>query len=153
MTGSPTTTLLRLRDSRIKISWSESPVLWLVWAAWLSEAERAELWGDSFQVWEAAVRAAAEDTAGVCLTWRGEPILACFHASSPGVTESSGAVWGTALPYLVSVDTPEGEEDVPGFVTSVRLSADELRRGVREIDPRAPFDGEPCCACSAALRL
>ncbi len=111
--------------------------------AWLSEAERAELWGDSFQVWEAAVRAAAEDTAGVCLTWRGEPILACFHASSPGVTESSGAVWGTALPYLVSVDTPEGEEDVPGFVTSVRLSADELRRGVREIDPRAPFDGEP----------
>lgn len=111
--------------------------------AWMSEAERREFWGDAFETCEAAVRAAASDTAGVFLTWQSQPILACFHASSPGVTESSGAVWGEALPYLVSVDTPEGAEDVPGFVTAVRLTADELRRGVREIDPRAPFDGEP----------
>ena len=110
---------------------------------WLSEAERAERWGDSFGIYEAVVRAAVEDTAGFCLVYRGEPILACFHASSPGVTESSGAVWGTALPYLVSVDTPEGAGDVPDFVTSAALSPDELRRGVRQIDPGAPFDGPP----------
>lgn len=110
---------------------------------WLSEEQRRERWGDSFALWEAAVRAAAEDTAGTYLAWRGEPILACFHGSSPGVTESSGAVWGTALPYLVSVDTPEGPEDVPDFVSTLRLSADELRRGVREIDPHAAFAGEP----------
>ena len=111
--------------------------------AWLSEAERREFWGDSFELHEAAIRAAVSDTAGVFLTWRSEPILACFHASSPGRTESSGAVWGSALPYLVSVDTPESAEDVPNFITEVRLTPDELRRGVREIDPHAPFNGEP----------
>jgi stage II sporulation protein D len=111
--------------------------------AWLSESERRQRWGDSFDEYERAVRAAAEDTAGVILTWRGEPILACFHASSPDRTESSGAVWGTALPYLVSVDTPETAGDVPDFVTAVSLSAEELRRGVSELDPRASFDAPP----------
>lgn len=110
---------------------------------WLSEERRRELWGEDFDRYEAAVRSAVEDTAGVILTCGGEPILACFHASSPGRTESSGAVWGTALPYLVSVDTPEGAGDVPDFVTTVDVSAEELREGILSIAPMAAFAGDP----------
>ena len=110
---------------------------------WLSEQERRDRWGEDFARYEAAVRSAAEDTAGMILTYGGEPILACFHASSPGRTESSGAVWGTALPYLVSVDTPEGPGDVPGFVSTAELTPEALREGIRSLAPRAPFDGPP----------
>ena len=38
----------------------------------------------------------------------GSPILAAFHSSSAGVTADSGDVWSSSLPYLHSVETPEG---------------------------------------------
>ena len=110
---------------------------------WLSEAERRERWGERFDEYESNLRAAVADTAGMVLTWEGEPILACFHASSPALTESSGAVWSASLPYLVSVPTPEGAEDVPNFVTTVSLSAEELRLGILALAPEAVFDGAP----------
>ena len=110
---------------------------------WLDESRRRELWGENHDLYESAVHAAVADTAGAILTWGGEPILACFHASSPGRTESSGALWGTALPYLVSVDTPESADDVPNFITTAELTPETFRQGVLSVVPSAPFSGEP----------
>ena len=111
--------------------------------AWLDAAGRAALWGEGAPRWERAIDNAVKDTDGLVLTWEGEPILACFHASSAGSTESSAALWGRALPYLVSVPSPETAADVPGFVTTVELSADELRAGVRALSPDADLSGPP----------
>ena len=111
--------------------------------AWLDDDALAERWGESANRWGAAIRQAVEDTDGVILTYDDAPILACFHASSAGATESSAALWGRALPYLVSVPSPETAADVPGFVTTVELSADELRAGVRALSPDADLSGPP----------
>lgn len=35
-------------------------------------------------------------------------------------------MWGNSLPYLVSVDSPEGDE-VPNYHTTVTLTADQVR--------------------------
>lgn len=111
--------------------------------AWLDEDARRALWGGDFDRWEAAVRAAAADTDGAILRSGGEPILACFHSSSPGMTESSERVWGQALPYLVSVDSPESADTVPRFVTTVRLSAEEFRAVAEAVCPAAALTGPP----------
>ena len=110
---------------------------------WLDENALRARWEGEYERYAERIRAAVEDTDGVILTSEGAPILACFHASSPGMTESSAALWGTALPYLVSVESPETDADVPNFVTAVEVSADELRCIVQELAPRADFSGDP----------
>ncbi len=49
---------------------------------------------------------AVRETAGQILTFNDRPILAYFHASSGGYTESTEEVWGTRLPYLEAVLDP-----------------------------------------------
>ncbi len=94
---------------------------------WLDEAECRARWGESYGENMARMRAAVAATNGEVLTYQGEPIQACFHSSSPGRTESSQALWGTELPYLVSVDSPETGADVPGFVSTRELRPEEFR--------------------------
>jgi stage II sporulation protein D (peptidoglycan lytic transglycosylase) len=75
---------------------------------------------------EALARAVA-DTRSEVLTYEGQPILAAFHSASGGRTASAEEVWGTALPYLRSVDV-EGEDESPDTYWRVRLS----RSGVEQ---------------------
>jgi stage II sporulation protein D len=49
---------------------------------------------------------AVRETAGQILTFNDRPILAYFHASSGGYTESTEDVWGTPLPYIEAVRDP-----------------------------------------------
>ncbi len=69
------------------------------------------------------IRAAVADTSGEIITYGGVPALALFHASSWQYTESSENVWGGALPYLVSVSTPEEDRISTVTVTDGELSA------------------------------
>ena len=110
---------------------------------WLSEEALRSAWGDTYEERIARYAQAERDTDGACLVWQGEPILACFHASSPGRTESCAALWGTALPYLVSVDTPEGAESVPNYVTTAELTEDAFRSAVEAACPQADFHLPP----------
>lgn len=50
--------------------------------------------------------AAVQATAGEVLLWEGMPIDALFHSTSGGATADVAEVFGTAVPYLVSVDDP-----------------------------------------------
>ena len=111
--------------------------------AWLPEEELARRWGGDCAVYHERIRSAVADTEGIVLTWEGEPILACFHASSPGRTESSRALWGRELPYLVSVDSPETPDTLPSLISTVTLTADELRSAVSAVRPEADFSAPP----------
>ena len=102
-----------------------------------------EKWGADFERYYGKLRAAVSDTDGACLYWEGEPILACFHSSSAAVTESSAAVWNGALPYLVSVTSPETERDVPNYITTVDLSCEAFREKIWSVYPGADLSGEP----------
>jgi stage II sporulation protein D len=99
-------------------------------------------WGENFDAYYKKISSAVSETDGEYLVYGGAPILAVFHSSSAGVTESSAAVWGD-VPYLVSVDSPETESDVPGYISSVEVSAEDFKATVLEAYPDAELNGEP----------
>ncbi|MCD8322421.1 MAG: stage II sporulation protein D [Oscillospiraceae bacterium] len=93
--------------------------------AYLDEQALRDTWGDDYDTCWQTVTEAVAATDGEYLTYEGQAIQAAFHASSAGSTESSEAVWA-ALPYLVSVASPESSADVPGLVTTAVFSPEEL---------------------------
>ena len=60
--------------------------------------------------------------------------------SAAGRTEDAVAVWGTEVPYLVGVDSPEGE-GVPNYQTEVTLTAAEVKKLVLARYPGADLSG------------
>ena len=109
--------------------------------AWKSEEKMQESWGEDFEEKRAKLAGAVEDTAGQYLSYGGEPVFAAFHSSSAGQTEDCGAIW-SALPYLKSVESPEGEEDVPGYVSRLELSPLDFRDCLLHASPGTDFSGE-----------
>ncbi len=51
-------------------------------------------------------RAAVDATAGMSITYNGNPINVYFFSSSGGTTQRSEDVWGTSFPYLTNVPDP-----------------------------------------------
>jgi len=109
--------------------------------AYKSPEELKNIWGDKYDTYIARIESAVEGTDGKYLSYDGEPALAVFHSSSGGVTENSGALWNE-LPYLVSVDTPETEADVPNFVSTLSLSELDFRDTILYLKPEADMTGE-----------
>ena len=99
--------------------------------AYATEDELREKWGADFDAYWQKMLAAVRETDGQYLSYEGEPIFAAFHSSSAGMTEDAGAVWN-ALPYLVSVPSPEEAEDVPDYVTTVSYTDGEFAARLRE---------------------
>ena len=94
--------------------------------AWISEEELQEKWGAAYEAYSDKIRAAVSETEGLCLSYGGEPILAAFHSSSGGKTESSENVFGQAIPYLVSVESMEDPASVPNYISTAEFTEDEL---------------------------
>lgn len=93
--------------------------------AYKTDAQLRDFWGDDYDANIQAVKQAVIQTDGQYLTYGGEIIQAVFHASSAGATENSAAVW-TALPYLISVESPETADSVPELVSNARFTPEEL---------------------------
>ena len=89
--------------------------------AYMDEPSLRQFWGDGYDGNMRAVRAAVAATDGEYLTYEGEAIQAAFHAGSIGATEDSGAIW-SALPYLVSVETPETAQNAPELMSDAVFS-------------------------------
>ena len=65
------------------------------------------------------------DTADYILTYHGNLIEATYFSCSGGKTEDAVAVWGTSVPYLMSVESP-GEENCKHYEKSITLSRSEF---------------------------
>ncbi len=110
--------------------------------AWKGEDALRSAWGADYEAKAARLRSAVEATEGEVLRYEGRPVFAAFHSSSAGRTEDSGAVW-SALPYLVSVSSPEDEELVPGYVSEAVFPALDFRDTLLYASPEADFSGPP----------
>lgn len=109
--------------------------------AFFSEEEAAERWGeDTAKTIHDTVYEAVKATSGEYLTYQGRVIAALFHASSTGRTESAENVWGSAYPYLVSVQSPE-EPRISEVKTTV-AALTELMKEKGEPDFSAELWGE-----------
>lgn len=94
--------------------------------AYITEEETAQRWGALTEAYTEKIAAAVEETDGQILVYEGKPIQAVFFSSSVSSTEDAAEVWGSSLPYLVSVASPEGEE-VPNYHSTVVLTSKELK--------------------------
>ena len=111
--------------------------------AWLSEEDARAKWGDKFDQYETKVQQAVAETDGQVVLYNGRPILAVFHSSSAGRTAAAGDVWSGDLPYLVSVDSPEGEETVPNYYSTVTFTAAEAKEKLLAAHPELKLSGTP----------
>lgn len=111
--------------------------------AYTSAQAAAEKWGDHAAEYEAKVQQAVRDTDGQVILYNGQPILAAFHSSSAGVTANSGDVWVSTLPYLHSVESPEGGDTVPNYYSVKEIPAAEFQQTFLAAYPEASFAGGP----------
>ena len=112
-------------------------------SAYLSETAAREKWGGDFAPWNTRVEQAVSDTDGQVVLYNGRPILAVFHSSSAGRTAAAGDVWSGDLPYLVSVDSPEGEGTVPNYYSTVTFTAAEAKEKLLAAYPELKLSGTP----------
>ena len=82
--------------------------------------ERKQMWGDSYQNYNAKIESAVSQVLGYILTYQGEPANAVFHAISSGKTENAEDVWGSEIPYLISVDSMQ-DISAEGYESEVTI--------------------------------
>ena len=111
--------------------------------AYKSEAEAAANWGMSTAVYEEKIRRAVAETDGQVILYEGAPVLAVFHSSSAGATQDSGDVWQNSLPYLQSVDSPEGADAVPNYYSKVSFTLTDFKERFIAQYPTANLSGSP----------
>ncbi len=96
--------------------------------------EAKKRWGnDWYDKYYGNIESAVDQVYGQVITYNGEIINAVFHAISSGRTESAENVWGTPVPYLISVDS-SADTTASGYETSVSFTAEEAKRRLEEID-------------------
>ncbi len=111
--------------------------------AYLTAEKAAENWGKNAAGYESKIQKAVYETDGEVMLYEGAPILAAFHSSSAGRTKDVENVWQAALPYLKSVESPEGEDTVPDFRTTVTFTPAELKAALASVAPQADFSAAP----------
>lgn len=104
--------------------------------------QAASLWGDSAQIYQPRIEGAVAATDGMILVYEEEPIAAVFCAASGEQTESAKDVWGSDLPYLVSVDSP-GSQDCSQYEGTVIISQQDFVQTIQEKWPEADFSEAP----------
>lgn len=93
----------------------------------LTTAEQQKKWGDNYQAYREKTEKCVEEVENKILCFDGEPIMATFFAISNGKTENAENVWSKAVPYLVSVESPDDKLS-PGFSSVVSVSAEEFKK-------------------------
>ena len=119
--------------------------------AWRSEEDMLETWGGDFEEKYRRIADAVRSTAGEVLRYEGAAAFTAFHSSSAGFTEDCGAIWNDR-PYLVSVYSPEGAENVPNYVSRAVCAPLDFRDTLLAAAPEADFTAAPEDWVSEILR-
>ncbi len=108
--------------------------------AYVSPQEAEGKWGDKAEEYTKRIADAVAGTDGLIAVYEDRPIQAVYFSSAPGSTVDAVAVWGSAVPYLVSVPSPEGEE-VPNWRSQVTVTTAQFKELVTAQYPKADFSG------------
>lgn len=91
--------------------------------AYFSPEQAAYFYGNLYEEYDGKITALVNEVINEIIVYNGEPVVAAFHSSSDGMTESAENVWGTHIDYLVPVESPEKTEPVTVTFTADELSA------------------------------
>lgn len=110
--------------------------------AYISPEKAAENWGSKAQENTQKILTAVKETGNEVILFDNKLISAVFHSSSSSQTQDAVQVWGSSVPYLVSVKSPEGDE-VPNYRTEPKLSAEDFKKTFLAAHPEAVLEGAP----------
>lgn len=102
--------------------------------------ELKQKWGKEYKQNMEMVYQAVKDTMGQVIVYDGRLIIPVSHAVSIGVTVSAEELYGTAIPYLVSVDSSQDIQS-PDFSTTKIYSALRLKKEFGMNGEGEAFDG------------
>ncbi len=114
--------------------------------AYVTPEEAMENWGEDGTEYSEKIAQAIEETDGLVLYYDGTLIEALYHSSSSGQTVDAVEVWGNDVPYLVGVDSPEGEE-IPNWQTTATFTGEEFSALILAQYPNADFSGDMASWC------
>lgn len=97
--------------------------------------------GDNFTQYYAAISTAVQAVKGKRILYEGEPITACYHAISAGLTEHATDVWGGDYPYLIPVDS-FGDLQTKNYETTVDFTATQLETLLKAKHEQFAVSGE-----------
>ncbi len=100
---------------------------------YINEKQRKEKWGENFEEYEKKVEAAVDEVFGSYMTYNGETALAVYHANSAGRTQSAETLWGSEIPYLISVESP-GDKLSPDYISTQTFDAGEFKKCAKKCD-------------------
>ena len=103
------------------------------WLVYVPESAMRERWGEDYEEYRAAIRAAVDAVEGQLLTYQDKPILAAYFAISTGGTEAVENVWSPDAaaehPYLQAVASP-GDAFSDGYLSRVQLTDQQFQEAV-----------------------
>lgn len=102
--------------------------------AFITKETMLKNWGDNYDAYYKKISDAVDSTKGEVMEYNGEPILAVFHSTSAGETETAGNIWNYDLPYLVSAES-EGDTYAPGYEVSAVFTPSDIIAKIKEKYP------------------
>ena len=99
---------------------------------YLTREERKEKWGENYQKYESKLETVVEEVIGEFLTYDNEYCIAAFSAICTGTTESAKNVWGSEIPYLVSVKS-SGDTLSPAYSSTATFTKSQFISIMKDI--------------------
>ena len=96
------------------------------------ESARKTKWGEKFNENEARIKTAVSEILEEIIVYNDKPILAVYHAISPGKTEKAKNVWGTDYPYLQS-ENSVGDLLSADFYSEAKFSKEDFTNKLAEV--------------------
>lgn len=108
---------------------------------YMTQAQMKEKWGDAYDTYYNKIADAVDAVIDKVITYDNEPIMAAYHAISTGNTESAENMWGGAVDYLVSVESP-GDKYSSRYSSSVTVTVDEIKKLLENNNIEIKADGK-----------
>ncbi|HBN83128.1 MAG TPA: stage II sporulation protein D [Clostridiales bacterium] len=95
-----------------------------------TKEQMSEVWGkfSTSRYWK-KIQSSVEETIGQVITYKEEITNPVYHSNAGGITESASDVWGTPVPYLVSVMS-KGDSISPVWDQKVTFTPGEIRQKI-----------------------
>lgn len=98
---------------------------------YFTKNQAMQYYGDNFEIYYDKIDNAVNEVMPYIITYGDEPIISAFHSMSSGKTESAENAWGTAIEYLVPVDSSY-DTSAPKYLEEVRYEKEQLRQILAE---------------------
>lgn len=96
--------------------------------SYVNKEEQKKKWGEDYNYYRSIIENAVKSTKGEYLAYDGKTAMTVFHAASKIRTNTAKDVWGSAVPYLTSVEAPCKE----AFKAETSFTPDEFKARFEE---------------------